>query len=128
MDLTFKALQEGFTGTWPAALRIENPEYSATLFYAGAETDVDPHSDAGEYAADLAARRLDRKNLSLACKPKDRGRETNLDIIQGQVVLKPMLIMPSLTTDEARHLAEDLTAAIGSAEALDDFITTMFGP
>ena len=30
--------------------------------------------------------------------------------------------------DEARHLAEDLTAAIGSAEALEDFITARFGP
>lgn len=109
MDLTFRALQDDFTGTWPAALRIENPEYTATLFYAGAGTD--PSSDDGEYAADLAAGRLDRKNLTLNCKPKDQTRETNLDIIQGRVVLKPMPVMPSLTADEARHLADDLTAA-----------------
>lgn len=64
----------------------------------------------------------------LSCKPKDRMRETNLDIIQGRVVLKPMPVMPSLTTDEARRLADDLTAAIGSAEALEDFLTAWFGP
>lgn len=29
---------------------------------------------------------------------------------------------------EARRLAEDLTAAIGSAEALGAFITARFGP
>ena len=128
MDLAFRALQEDFTGTWPAALRIENPEYTATLFYAGAGADMDPHSDVGEYAADLAAGRLDRRHLTLSCKPKDQTRETNLDIIQGRVVLKPMPITPSLTSDEARHLADDLTAAIGSAEALEDFLTARFGP
>lgn len=126
MDLTFRALQEDFTGTWPAKLRIENAEYTATLYYAGA--DADPASDVGEYAADLAAGRLSRRNLTLSCTPKDRNRETNLDIVAGHVSLKPMLVMPQLMIDEARHLVEDLTAAIASATALDGFITARFGP
>ena len=126
MELAFKALQEDFVGTWPASLRIENPEYTATLYYAGA--GADPASDVGEYAADLAAGRLSRRNLTLACKPKIPGRETNLDILAGHVVLSPLLVMPQLMINEARHLVEDLTAAIGNAEALEDFLTARFGP
>ena len=126
MDLTFRALQEDFSGVWPATIRIENAEYTATLYYAGAVAD--PHSDVGEYAADLAVGRLSRRNLTLSCKPKDWNRDTNLDIIQGFVALKPMPMMPQPMIGEARHLVEDLTAAIGSAEALEDFITVRFGP
>lgn len=126
MALTFTALEEDFTGKWPAVLHIENPEYAATLYYAGA--DAAPHSDVGEYAADLAAWRLTRKSLTLVCEPKIPERETNLDILQGQVFLKPMPVMPHLTVDEARHLAEDMLAATGSAEALEEFIAARFGP
>ena len=126
MDLTFKALQEDFDGTWPATLRIENAEYTATLYYAGA--GAAPASDVGEYAADRAAGRLSRRNLTPSCKPKIPGRDTTLDILAGHVVLKPLLVMPQLMINEARHLAEDLTVAIGSAEALEDFIATRFGP
>lgn len=60
MGLAFRALEEDFTGVWPAALHVENAEYMAVLFYAGA--DADPHSDVGEYAADRAAGRLSRKD------------------------------------------------------------------
>lgn len=124
MELAFKPLQDGFTGTWPAALQIENAEYTATLFYAGA----DPSGDAGEYAADLAAGRLDRRRLTISCKPKDRRRETSLGIVQGRVVLALPPIMPNPAIEEARRLAADLTAAIASAEALEDFIAARFGP
>lgn len=126
MDLTFRALEEDFTGVWPAVLHIENAEYTATLFYAGA--DADPHSDVGEYAADRAAGRLSRRHLTLSCTPRDRKREMNLSILAGHVVLKPLSVMPQLMIDEARRLAEDLTAAIGSAEALEDFLAARFGP
>ena len=126
MDLTFKALQEDFTGTWPAKLCIENAEYTAKLFYAGASAD--PSDDAGEYAVDLAAGRLDRKNLSLACKPKGLVRDASLGIIQGHVVLSPLLMMPNLTIDEARRLAGDLMAAADNATALEEFIESWFGP
>ena len=126
MDLTFKAQQEDFIGTWPASMCIENAEYAGTLSYAGA--DAGPHSDVGEYAADLAAGRLDRKNLTLSCKPKIPGRETNLCIVHGCVVLRPMPVMPVLDINEAQHLVEDLGPSIGSAIALDEFITARFGP
>lgn len=126
MDLTFKALQEDFTGTWPAKLCIENAEYTATLFYAGASAD--PSDDAGEYAADLAAGRLNSKNLSLVCKPKGRVRDASLGIIQGHVVLSPLLMMPNLTIDEARRLAGDLMAVADNATALEEFIESWFGP
>ena len=126
MDLTFKALQEDFTGTWPASMDIENTEYAGTLFHVGA--DADPHSDVGEYATDLAAGRLDRKNLALSCKPKIPERETKLGIERGLVVLKPMPVPLSPDIDEARHLVEDLGPSIGSAIALDEFITARFGP
>ena len=126
MDLTFKALQEDFVGIWPASMDIENAEYTATLSYMGASAD--PRSDVGEYAADLAAGRLGRKNLILTCKPKISGRKTKLDIEQGFVVLRPMPVMPVLEIDEARHLVEDLGPSIGSAIALDEFITARFGP
>lgn len=126
MDLTFKAREDDFTGVWPARMHIENPEYVATLFYAGATAD--PASDVGEYAADRAAGRLARKNLLLSCKPKSPKRGTNLSIMGGHVVLRPMPTGPLLTVSEARRFAEDLMAAIGSATALDDFITARFGP
>lgn len=126
MDLTFRALEEDFTGTWPAVLHIENPEYEITLFYAGA--DADPFSDVGEYAADRAAGRLARKSLTLSCKPKIRNRGTALEIVQGNVFLRPPPTMPYLTVDEARQLAGDLLASTGSAAALEDFITARFGP
>lgn len=126
MNLAFKALQEDFTGTWPAKLRIENAEYTVTLFYAGASAD--PSDDAGEYAVDLAAGRLDRKNLSLVCKPKGRVRDASLGIIQGHVVLSQLLMMPNLTIDEARRLAGDLMAAADNATALEEFIESLFDP
>ena len=126
MDLTFKALQEDFVGIWPASMDIENAEYTATLCYMG--VSADPHSDVGEYAADLAAGRLDRKNLILTCKSKIPGRKTNLGLIRGCVVLQPMPVPLSLDIDEARHLVEDLGPSIGSAIALDEFITARFGP
>ena len=34
MDLTFRALEEDFTGVWSATLHVENAEYTATLYYA----------------------------------------------------------------------------------------------
>ena len=119
MDLTFKALQEEFAGKWPAKLCIENAEYTATLYYVGA--------DGSEYAQDKAAGRLDRKNLSLVCKPKGRVRDASLGIIQGHVVLSPLLMMPNLTIDEARRLSEDLMAAADNAAALEEFIESWFG-
>lgn len=120
MNLTFKALQEDFTGTWPATMHIENADYTATLFYAG--------PDGSEYAQDKAAGRLDRKNLSLVCKPKGRVRDASLGIIQGHVVLSPLLMMPNLTIDEARRLAGDLMAAADNATALEEFIESWFDP
>lgn len=126
MDLTFTAQEEDFTGRWPAVMHIENAEYKCTLSYAGA--DADPHSDVGEYAADRAAGRLTRRFLELSCEPKVRGREVDLTIMGGHVCLKPWPITANLMVSEARRLAEDLAAAIGSAEALDAFITARFGP
>lgn len=64
----------------------------------------------------------------MACKPKSQKRDTNLNILTGHVALKPMPMMPQLTINDARHLAEDLTAAIGNAETLEDFLTARFGP
>ena len=120
MDLTFKALQEDFTGVWPAAMHIENADYTATLFYAG--------PDGSEYAQDKAAGRLDRKTLMSTCKPKDRKRETRLEIARGSVTLSLLPMMPNLPIDEARCLAGDLMAAIDSATALEEFIESWFGP
>lgn len=126
MDLTFTAQEEDFTGKWPAVMHIENAEYKCKLSYAGA--DADPHSDVGEYAADRAAGRLTRRFLWLSCKPKDPRREVGLTIMAGHVCLRSLFTIPNLMISEARRLSEDLLAAIGSAEALDAFITARFGP
>lgn len=127
VDLTFTALEEDFIGKWPAKMHIENAEYKCKLFYVGA--DSDPHSDVGVYAADRAAGRLTRRYLMLArCEPKDRLREVNLALRAGYVVLEPLPMGSTLMIREAQRLAENLLAAIGSAKALDDFITARFGP
>ncbi|MDE6280884.1 MAG: hypothetical protein K2M15_03680 [Oscillospiraceae bacterium] len=105
---------------WPAKLCIENAEYTATLFYAGA--------DGSEYTQDKAAGRLDRRKLTLVCKPKDQKREPRLGIVQGHVVLSLPSTTPNLTIDETRHIAEDLMAAVSNATALEEFIESRFGP
>lgn len=122
-DLSFRALYPEFRGTWPARLKIENADYSGTLFYAGTGPDGDR-----EYAKDKAAGTLDRRWLSFRGEPKDPLRMVELVLAAGHVMVSPVGSPACMLPAEAKREAEGLLAAVASAGALEAFLAERFGP
>ena len=118
MELTFKTSQPDFKGGWLATLQLENKDF--TLHY------INP--DGGDYASDKAAGTLSRRNLMLVCKPKNPLCDVTLNLMAGLLALSLNNPPMSLTLQEAGQLIEDISSAMASAAAMEDFITERFGP